>query len=149
MDTSGEARTTDKLGRRTAPRRKYTIAEKRRIVEEAQQLGASVAVVAQRHAINANVVFSWRRLYRKGLLSEGAPSASPLLPVRVSTPTLVPSSTSTRVQLPERTDRRDRTSGSIEIELRGGERIRVQGRVRREALVRVLEVLLRASRSAR
>jgi hypothetical protein len=52
MDASVETAKTDKLGRRSAPRRKYTVAEKRAIVEETQRRGASVAVVAQRHGVN-------------------------------------------------------------------------------------------------
>ena len=49
-------------------RRQYSIAEKRRIVEESFQPGSSVARVARAHGINANQVFSWRRLYRRGRL---------------------------------------------------------------------------------
>ena len=37
MDTSVEAVVTDKLGRRSGPRRKYTIGEKRAMVEETQR----------------------------------------------------------------------------------------------------------------
>jgi hypothetical protein len=40
---------TDKLGRRSGPRRKYSVAEKRSMVEETRQPGASVPEVAQRH----------------------------------------------------------------------------------------------------
>lgn len=40
---------TDKLGRRSSPRRKYTIAEKRAMVEETQLRGASVPEVARQH----------------------------------------------------------------------------------------------------
>ncbi len=42
MGTSTEAAVTDKLGRRSGPRRTYTIAEKRSMVEETQVHGASV-----------------------------------------------------------------------------------------------------------
>jgi len=92
MDTSAETVATDKLGRRSGPRRKYTIAEKRAMVEEAQRRGASVAEVARRHGVNANLLFGWRRLYQRGVLVEEAPSGKiTLLPVKVSTPTLMPS----------------------------------------------------------
>jgi transposase len=80
MDTSSEAGATDSLGRRTAPRQKHSIDEKRRIVEESHVKGVSVATVARRHEVNANQVFAWRRLYRRGLLEvtsvRGAPSMS-------------------------------------------------------------------------
>ena len=42
-------------------RRSWTRDEKRRIVEESLQEGASIAGVAQRHALNANLLFTWRR----------------------------------------------------------------------------------------
>ena len=67
MDTSIENK-TDKLGRRTGPRRKYPLAEKLRILEETRKPGASVADVARVHEVNANVVFGWRHLAKKGLL---------------------------------------------------------------------------------
>jgi transposase-like protein len=43
MDTSVVRRATDALGRRSGPRRRYTVAEKRTIVEQTQVSGASVA----------------------------------------------------------------------------------------------------------
>ena len=93
MDTSSEAiaTATDTLGRRTAPRQKHPIEQKRRIVEETHVKGVSVATVARRHAVNANQVFAWRQLYRRGLLEVGAaPSTASLSPVKVTTPTVMP-----------------------------------------------------------
>jgi transposase-like protein len=49
-------------------RRRRTIAEKRRVVEETMEPGASVARVARAHEVNANQVFHWRRLYERGRL---------------------------------------------------------------------------------
>lgn len=65
---------------RQVKRRRRSVEEKRRIVEETLGAGASVARVAQRHAINANQVFAWRKRYREGRLGK----ASKLLPVTVS-----------------------------------------------------------------
>ena len=56
MGTSAKAVMTDKLGRRSGPRRKYTVEEKRSMVEETQVHGASVPEVAQRHGVNANLL---------------------------------------------------------------------------------------------
>src|SRR4051795_3853590 len=42
-------------------RRSWSADEKRRIVEESFRPGASVAVVARRHDLNANLLFTWRR----------------------------------------------------------------------------------------
>ena len=91
MDTCAEAVATDALGRRTGPRQKHTLEEKRRIVEETHVRGASVATVARRHQVNANQVFAWRQLYRQGLLGEkAAGEVAEMLPVKVTTPTVLP-----------------------------------------------------------
>ena len=61
----------DELGvtlRRVRVRR--SVAEKRRIVEQTLEPGASVARVAQAHGVNPNVVFHWRREFREGKLAE-------------------------------------------------------------------------------
>ena len=47
-----------------ARRRRWSEAEKRRIVAESYRPEVSVAVVARRNAVNANLVFKWRRQYR-------------------------------------------------------------------------------------
>ena len=85
MDGPVVNRMTDVSGRRSGPRSRYSLAEKRAIVEESQARGASVPDVAQRHGINHNLIFGWRRLYQQGLLSAEATAASvSLLPVRCS-----------------------------------------------------------------
>jgi len=68
------------------PKRRRSIAEKRRIVELAMQPGASVARVAREHGVNANVVHYWRKLYRHGRLGEKRADSVHLLPVSVSEP---------------------------------------------------------------
>ena len=45
-------------------RRSYSSEEKQRLVAESYEPGTSVALVAQRHAINANLLFTWRRQMR-------------------------------------------------------------------------------------
>ena len=65
------------------PRRRRRSAEERRlIVEEALEVGASVARVARKHGVNANQVFAWKRLYESGRLGTPARGMT-LLPVRV------------------------------------------------------------------
>jgi transposase len=119
-------------------RRRYSIAEKRRIVEESFQPTVSVARVARAHGINANQVFRWRGLYRRGKLG-GTVQAAPdfeLLPVTISdpppqsTPTLAPPTT--RVALP---------AGSIQLQLPRG-RLRIEGSVDPDSLRVVLECML-------
>jgi transposase len=89
VDTSGEA-AVDSLGRRTGPRRHYTLEQKREIIEATRVPGASVASVSRAHGINHNVVFRWRRLYDQGSLAEDKRAVRPrLLPVRIETPTVI------------------------------------------------------------
>jgi len=66
----------------TAKRRYRALEEKRRIVEETLSEGASVALVARTHGVNANLVFNWRRLYQAGRL--GGCDRAKLLPVKVT-----------------------------------------------------------------
>jgi transposase len=62
-------------------RRWRSVAEKRRIVELTLVAGASVALVARAHGVNANQVFRWRREFERGELSEPASASASLLPV--------------------------------------------------------------------
>jgi len=50
-------------------RRKFSPEEKRAMVEEAEQPGNSVSVVARKYSVNPNQLFRWRRLMREGALS--------------------------------------------------------------------------------
>lgn len=144
MDTSAEAVATDTLGRRTAPRQKHTIEEKRRIVEETHVRGVSVATVARRHAVNANQVFAWRQLYRRGLLEVNAAQSVPaMLPVKVTTPTVLPSERRGERVAVKRTSQQSTPASIIEIELPNGRCIRVHGRVDTKVLGRIIDVLER------
>jgi transposase-like protein len=101
-----------------------------------------VAVVARRHAINANLVFGWRRLYQQGLLTETEPAkAPPLLPVKVVTPTVVPSERSKPAPSPAAPP--ISKSSSIEIEFTSGQKLRIHGRLDRVLLMRLVRVLSR------
>ena len=67
-------------------RRWRTVSEKRRIAELTLEPGASVALVARAHVVNANQVFKWRRALKRGELSETATPSTSLLPVVVAAP---------------------------------------------------------------
>jgi transposase len=110
-----EART----GRR--PRRFRTVSEKRRIAELTFEPGASVALVARAHGVNANQVFKWRRALRRGELSEPAAASTSLLPVVVAAPSEVVSSTGEADG-----EERSAPSGSIHIEFPGRAMISVE-----------------------
>jgi transposase len=49
-------------------RRRWTAAEKARIVEESLAAGASIAEVARRHDVHRNLLDAWRRQARAGTL---------------------------------------------------------------------------------
>lgn len=138
MDTSTAAGRalvgTDALGRRIVARRFRTLQEKRQIVQASLQPGSSVAEIARRHGLNANLLFAWRRLQAQGLLGgrtrrSGKPARTQMLPVRISGP----------AGLTERPP----SAAYIEIVLADGTRIRSVGSVEREALEHVLSLLRR------
>ena len=135
--------TTDTLGRRTGPRTRHTIEEKLRIVEETRARGASVATVARRYNVNPNQVFAWRQLYRRGLLkAPGAKADVKLLPVQVSTPTVLPTERAARPAPSESSSQVKPASRLIEIRLSNGHSIVLHGRVDAEALGRVIDLLV-------
>jgi transposase len=104
-----------------------TLQEKRRIVEEVLRGGESVAVIARRHAVNANLVFSWKRQYEKGLLE---PSGTALVPVRVSKQSLRPARSS-----------RSADDECVEIDLGAGKCMRLRGELALALLDRALLAL--------
>jgi transposase len=106
--------------------------ERRQIVEESLRPGASVALVARAHDVNANQVFKWRKQYQKGRLELSA--AATLLPVKVS------DQVSPRYGSGRKSRRR--SSGIIDIDL-GHARVRVEGRVDPDCLRAALEGLMR------
>jgi transposase len=144
VDTSTrESISTDSLGRRTGPRRQHTIEEKLQIVKETHAKGASVATVARRHDVNPNQVFAWRQMYRRGLLDpKAAPTTPPMLPVRVSTPTVLPTERAV-VEDPAQRCRSRPLSDAIEIQLANGHGIVVHGQIDTKVLARVIALLVR------
>jgi transposase len=145
MDTSDQASVgVDEAA--ASGRRMRTNEEKRRIVEEALVPGVSVAAVARRHGVNANLLFGWRRLHKQGLLERAREPAVPLLPVHVTSSTVVAERRRTDVtrsssRLQHNAVTAPRSSGHIEIELPSGARVRVHGRVEPRALAEVLTAL--------
>jgi transposase len=111
-------------------RRIWSADQKRRIVAESFEPGASVAVVARRRGINANLLFTWRR--RFGV----APAARQQQPVNI-----VPVAIATENAPPAL--RPPATGGQIEIVLASGERVIVGADVEASALARVIKVLSR------
>jgi transposase len=128
MDTSTvevAKHTLTRGGKRLRP-----LEEKRRIVEEVLRGEESVAAIARRHEVNANLVFGWKRLYEKGLLE---PSGS-LVPVRVRT----------KAQVGMRSPRAAHEPAAeecVEIDLGAGKCMRLRGKLALAMLERVLAEL--------
>ena len=109
-------------------RRVWSAAEKRRIVAETLEPGASVSIVARRHDLNANLLFTWRRTL--GAAAPDAVDDAMRLVPAVIAPELVPTPSPP-------------PAGRIEIALAGGDRVIVDATVDAAALARVLKVLSR------
>ena len=71
-------------GRRV--RRWRSVSEKRQIVQLTMEPGASVALVARAHGLNANQLFKWRRAFERGELADSTVSSQALLPVTIAAP---------------------------------------------------------------
>lgn len=125
------------VAREAPKRRRRSILERRRIVEETFAPGASVSRVARSHGVNANQVFNWRRLYQRGLLG-GATASAALVPVTVSDPAPAalasPSAASSSAV-------GSASGGTIHLQLPKG-RLRIEGAADPASLRVVLECLL-------
>jgi len=127
------ATTTVAVKRRNRQHR--SSAERLRVVEETLVPGASVALVARAHGVNANQVFQWRRQYRRGLLRPGNTETVSLLPVRVT------EAVASEAARTSGEPRRRTALGMIQVELPKGQ-VRITGSPDTESLRVVLECLL-------
>jgi len=147
-------------GNKLPPRRQYTLEFKRRLVEETFVPGSSVSIVARRHDINSNLVFTWRSQYREGTLGASnkrlKATASPaqelirigvieagdgLRPLRVSSNSSTPSpATPSPKTASVPPDFRASGGGIIEIELPNRVKLRVRSSIEEASLRLVLAV---------
>ena len=134
MDAYSPTPTTDVLGRRSGPRRRRSEAEKRKIVEEALHPGASVALVARRHELNANVLFIWRRKYLKGQLSESNRPPG-LIPVKMIASDSEPPATTSSIGS-------GCAAPTVELKTSTGVQLRITGDLAREALREIIAHVL-------
>jgi transposase len=121
-------------GTERRPRRFRSVAEKRQIVDLTLEPGASVALVARAHGVNANQVFKWRRAFDRGELVEPATLPTALLPVTVSAPLAAAMQEPADQQQPV-------TSRSIRIEFPGRAIISVESGADSVLLCSILESL--------
>jgi transposase-like protein len=79
MDTSTVAVRKDTLGRPVVPRRLRSLEDKLKLITEARSPGSSVAAVARKHGVNANLMFGWIRQHEQGVLGVRTRHATPKL----------------------------------------------------------------------
>nr|WP_271586901.1 transposase [Bradyrhizobium sp. CCBAU 53415] len=115
-------------------RRRWSTAEKLRIVEESLAPGGSVVEVARRHDVHRNLITVWRRQARTGVLACGRePTQRQNEEVRFAAVSVAP-------------DRPPPTAlsgscGAIEIEFAAGARMRITGAVDAATLTAVVAAL--------
>ena len=107
-------------------KRLWSDEEKRSICRQTTAPDVSVAQVARRYALNANMIFKW---LRDGRYAPGPAQAPCFLPVEIVD--------HARHDAP----RRNTTEGQIEVELAGGHRLRISGAYDPEALARLIRGL--------
>ena len=117
-------------------RRRWSAADKRRLVAESLAPGASVSAVARREGLHPSQLFAWRKAARGGALTGGALTGGPgagasFTPVVVAARSTDVSAVATA------------GSGRMEIVLGRGRRIVIEGGIDAEVLCRVLDVLAR------
>ena len=120
----------------TEPKRQFRSKQERRaIVEETLQPGASVSRVARAHNVNANQVFYWRKQYREGWFDRPADVSSALIPVRIA-----PEAGRTGL-LHKPSSRQSRSNpGAIEIAW-GTIRVRIEGAADPDSIRAVMDSL--------
>ena len=118
-------------------RRRWSPADKLRIVAESQEPGALIRAVAARHGVCESLVFTWRRQVRDGVLvAPEMPAFMPVQMLETPRPAMPMLSSPPRPAPPARP-----SSGLIEIELGNGQQVRVGNDVNLAALRRVLAAL--------
>jgi transposase len=115
-----------------AERRRWSSEEKLRIVRETLEPGAAVSVVARRHGVASNLLYTWRRRALAGALAGFAP-------VEIGEPALVAAPGRTADGLPKAPD--DPRRGGIEVVLTNGCRVRIGRGADMETLRGVLAAL--------
>jgi transposase len=131
-EVSTKAEVDTKSKRDMAKRRQWPEALKRRIVAETLEPGSSVSLVARRHDVNTNQVFSWRR----ALLPKKPSAVAPAIAKGTMVPVEI---------VPERrrgrSDGTRRGAGVIEIAFGNGARVSIRGDVAPKILRQVFDLL--------
>ena len=118
-------------------RRRWSLADKERLVAASLEPGVSVSEVARAAGLHVSQLFRWRKQLCTRIEAP-ATATEPLVEPKLVPVTIVPMAAAADTPPPRRKRRR---SCMIEIEVSGGRRVRVGGDVDAEALRRVLDVL--------
>ena len=119
---------------RPRARKVYSDAYKRRVVALTLEPGVSVSQVAQRHGLNTNLLFSWRRQLGN------APRPAPSGPLSVLLPVTVSVSDTDAKQTPPQAETKH---AYIEVEM-GSARMRLHGGVDMQTVAAVMRMLERS-----
>jgi transposase len=119
-------------------RRQHERAFKDELIAQSLVPGASVAAIAMKGGINANLLFKWRR-ERVKAIAASAPTAATLLPVYVIPEAASPSTAQPTVRVGPAINRSS-PPGVIEVEIAGAQ-LRLRGAVDETALSTVLRAL--------
>ncbi len=118
-------------------RRRWSEEDKRRLVAETMAVGGTVHGVARRYGVNTSQLFTWRKQLRAEADRPAPTAAVPgfaavtIAPAALAAPPTDAASPGAPTSL-----------GSIEIELPGGERMRISGMVDPTTIATVLRVLV-------
>ena len=137
MSTYREADTKQAGGKR----RRWPESLKRELVAATLEPGASVALVARRHDVIADMLFKWRRRFTIVAPPSSVPPSG-LVPVQIvlDAPVISGSTVDTKPAV-------DRSAaGSIEIALSGGVRVRIKGAVDPAAVTAAVAAVMQARR---
>jgi transposase len=120
-------------------RRRWTTAEKLRVVQESQAPGAMVSEIARRHDVHPNQLHSWRRQARTGALAgadagHGAGEGTRFAAVAIAPEADLPAAPS------------GPAAGVIEIEFAAGGRMRITGPVEACLVSALIEAMARSKR---
>ena len=74
-----EAKAGAVAAKMSRPRRRYSSTEKVRFLEEAEQPGNSISLVARKHGIAGSALFRWRQLRESGGMT-GIKAGEPVVP---------------------------------------------------------------------
>ena len=111
----------------TGRRRRWSDAEKLRIVEESFSGPRLVSATARHHGISKQLLFSWRKAYREGRL--GACQVNGFVPAQIVS------------EVQSTTERAAPATGTLEVVTANGRRVIVDCNVDVEVLLRIMRGL--------